>query len=161
MTVVPGSPRSRLDPEPIPRRDMLGLGAIWATASALLFALVGSLRLPRAAVVSSPSKRFRVTLPDSLPAGEAYIPPGRSVAVFRDAQGVYAVSTICTHLGCVVKTTPEGFECPCHGSRFGLDGSVTKGPAPKPLPWLRVSAGEGGWIIDEAATIPPGTKVSS
>jgi nitrite reductase/ring-hydroxylating ferredoxin subunit len=161
MTVVPGSSRSRLDPEPMPRRDFLGLGAIWATASALLFALVGSLRLPRAAVVSSPSKKFRVALPDSLPAGEAFVPPGRAVAVFRDAQGVYAVSTICTHLGCVVKPSAEGFECPCHGSRFALDGNVTKGPAPKPLPWLRVNAGEGGWIIDEGATVPPGTKVSA
>ena len=55
--------RSRLDPEPVSRRDVLGLMSLWAAGSALLFGLVGMLRLPKAAVLSSPSKRFRVTLP--------------------------------------------------------------------------------------------------
>ena len=80
------------------------------------------LRLPKAAVLSSPSKKFRVTLPESLPPGQAFVPPGRSVAIFRDDEGVYAISTVCTHLGCIVKSTAEGFECPCHGSRFAPDG---------------------------------------
>jgi nitrite reductase/ring-hydroxylating ferredoxin subunit len=161
MTVVPGSPRSRLDPEPVPRRDVLGLASLWSAASALLFALFGSLRLPKAAVVSSPSKKFRITLPESLGPGEAYLPAGRAVAVFRDAEGVYAISTVCTHLGCMVKANPDGFECPCHGSRFGLDGAVAKGPAPQPLPWLKVSGGDGSWVVDEGATVPPGVKVKS
>ena len=78
--------------------------------------------------------------PSLWPPGEAFVPAGRPVAVFRDAEGVYAISTICTHLGCVVKPTPEGFDCPCHGSRFAADGTVTKGPAPRPLPWLKVTA---------------------
>ncbi len=161
MTVTPKPPRSRLDPEPVPRRDVLGLASLWSAAAALLFSLFGMLRLPKAAVLSSPSKKFRVTLPDTLPAGEAFLPPGRSVAVFRDAQGVYAISTICTHLGCVVKPNPEGFECPCHGSRFAPDGSVTKGPAPVALPWRKVSGSGATWIVDEGATVPAGAKVAS
>ncbi|MEK7406688.1 MAG: Rieske 2Fe-2S domain-containing protein [Acidobacteriota bacterium] len=161
MTVTPKPPGSRLDPEPVPRRDVLGLASIWSAAAALLFSLFGMLRLPKAAVLSSPSKKFRVTLPDTLPAGEALLPPGRSVAVFRDAGGVYAISTICTHLGCVVKPIPEGFECPCHGSRFAPDGSVTKGPAPVALPWRKVSGGGATWIVDEGATVPAGAKVAS
>ena len=161
MTVTPGAARSRLDPEPMPRRDMLGLVSLWSAAAALLFALFGMLRLPKAAVLASPSKKFRVALPESLAPGEAYVPPGRQVAVFRDAEGVYALSTICTHLGCVVKAAPDGFECPCHGSRFALDGSVTKGPAPRALPWLQVSAGGGGWAVDEGAAVRPGTKVKA
>jgi Rieske Fe-S protein len=161
MTTTPGAARSRLDPEPVARRDMLGLSALWATASALMFAMVGMLRLPKAAVLSSPSKKFRVTLPQSLPLGEAFVPAGRSVALFRDGEGVWAVSTICTHLGCVIKSGPEGFECPCHGSRFAQDGSVTKGPAPRALPWVKVIGGGGQWIVDEGATVPPGTKVAS
>ena len=36
------------------------------------------------------------------------MPPGRSVALFRDAEGVYAISTVCTHLGCIVKPTAGG-----------------------------------------------------
>ncbi len=158
MTVKAGKPQSRLDPEPMPRRDFLGLSALWATAGALLFSVFGMLKLPKAAVLSSPSKKFSVTLPETLAAGEAFVPPGRAVAMFRDSEGVHAVSTICTHLGCVVKPTTEGFECPCHGSRFAVDGEVTRGPAPQALPWLKVSNKGGAWVVDEDATVPPGTK---
>ena len=160
MTVKPREERSRLDPDPVPRRDFLGLAALWATASALLFSAIGMLRLPKAAVLSSPSKKFTVTLPDALAAGEAFVPPGRSVAVFRDAEGVHAISTVCTHLGCIVKPATDGFECPCHGSRFQADGTVSKGPAPRPLPWLKVSVGGGLVTVDEGAMVPQGTKVA-
>jgi len=160
VTVTPGTAVSRLDPEPIPRRDMLGLVALWSMASALLFSLGGILRLPRAAVLPSPSKTFRTTLPATLATGEAFVPPGRAVALFRDAEGAYAISTVCTHLGCIVSPTAGGFECPCHGSMFAPDGSVTRGPAPRALRWLSVSAREGTLVVDEDATVPPGTKVS-
>jgi cytochrome b6-f complex iron-sulfur subunit len=152
--------RSRLDPEPIPRRDFLGLAALWAALSTLAFGILGALRLPRAAVVPSPSHKFRVTLPEGLAPNQPFVPPGRPIAMFRDAEGVYAVSTVCTHLGCIVKVEANGFDCPCHGSRFALDGTVVKGPAPKPLPWLAVSALSGDtFIVDESATIPAGRKV--
>ena len=160
MTTSEG-PRSRLDPEPISRRDMLGLSSLWMTALSLLFALVGALRLPRAAVLDSPSKRVRVSLPEVLPEGTAFIPPAGGVAVFRDAGGVFAISTVCTHLGCIVRHSADGFECPCHGSRFAHDGTVLQGPAPQSLRWLEVSASGEDWIIDEAAVVPPGTKVTA
>ena len=152
-------PRSRLDPPPLARRDLLGLASLWSMGSALLFALFGVLRLPKAAVVSSPSRKFRVTLPESLVPGVAFSLPGRSVALFRDAQGVWAVSTVCTHLGCIVKSTETGFECPCHGSRFDASGAVHKGPAPTALPWLAVEVDGDTCIVDEGTTVPAGTKV--
>jgi cytochrome b6-f complex iron-sulfur subunit len=125
----------------------------------MLFALIGLLRLPKAAVLPSPSKRFRVTLPESLAEGEPYVPAGRPVALFRDAEGVYAVSIVCTHLGCVVKTASGGFHCPCHGSQFGADGSVVKGPAPKALPWLAVrQTDKDVFVVDEGKIVPVGTK---
>lgn len=160
MTTVSKPPHSRLDPEPVPRRDVLGLSSLWAAASALVFAAFGMLRLPKAAVLSSPSKKFRVTLPETLPPGEPYVPPGRAVAVFRDAEGVWAISTVCTHLGCIVKAGPQGFECPCHGSRFAPDGTVTKGPAPRALPWLQVSRSGDTVVIDEGQPAPAGRKVA-
>jgi len=161
MTTTAKTPHSRLDPEPMPRRDWLGLSALWTMAAALLFGIVGMMRLPKAAVLASPSKKFRVSLPDNLAAGEAFVPPGRAVAVFRDAEGAYAISTICTHLGCVVKRNPEGFECPCHGSRFAANGEVRKGPAPRPLNWLKVSVSGSVITIDEGTPVPNGTKVAS
>ena len=56
MTVTAKPARSRLDPEPISRRDWLGLASLWTMGAALLFGVVGMLRLPKAAVLSSPSK---------------------------------------------------------------------------------------------------------
>jgi len=136
--------------------------AAWsAFFGSLLFASIGMLRLPKAAVVASRSKKFRISLPRSLSAGEAYVPPGRNVAVFQDAGGVYAISLVCTHLGCIVKPGPQGFECPCHGSHFGPDGSVLGGPAPRGLPWRAVSMDGNDLIIDDDATVPPGTKVKA
>ncbi|WP_046494195.1 FAD-dependent oxidoreductase [Streptomyces odonnellii] len=61
---------------------------------------------------------------------------GRRRAVYRDADGVVqAVSARCTHLGCLVafNDAETVWECPCHGSRFGVDGSVRQGPAVRPL----------------------------
>ena len=163
MTTMPGEQRSRLDPEPVHRRDFLGLSSLWSMTGAMLFGLVGMLRLPKAAVLASPSKKFRVSLPETLPPGQAFVPPGRPVSVFRDADGgVYAISSVCTHLGCIVKTAEDGgFSCPCHGSAFAADGSVVKGPAPQPLPWLKVTTSGGQFIVDEAAVVPPGTKVNA
>jgi Rieske Fe-S protein len=128
--------------------------------SALLFGVVGLMRLPKAAVLASPSKKFRLALPDALPPGEPFVPPGRAVAIFKDAEGIHAISTVCTHLGCLVKATAEGFECPCHGSRFAADGTVKKGPAPRALPWLKCSVSGGAVSIDEDTVVPSGTKVA-
>ncbi|MBM3808513.1 MAG: ubiquinol-cytochrome c reductase iron-sulfur subunit [Acidimicrobiia bacterium] len=160
MTVKPGTPVSRLDPEQIPRRDALGLLSLWSMATALLFATVGMLRLPKAAVLASPSKKVKVQLPETLADGEPFVPPGRSMAVFRQAGQVYAISTVCTHLGCIVKASAGGFACPCHGSEFEADGTVRKGPAPRPLDWLEVSTSGGALVVNEGATVKPGTKVN-
>ena len=153
--------RSRLEPEAMPRRDVLGLAAWWSAAAALLFGFVGAMRLPKAAVLPSPSKKFRVSLPPSLVGGQPYIPAGRSVALFKDGNNVHAMSTVCTHLVCIVKATDEGFDCPCHGSKFAKDGSVTKGPAPKGLLWLEVkSLGDDKFLIDEGKNVAAGTTVT-
>ena len=61
---------------------------------------------------------------------------GTVVAALRDADGVlHAVSATCTHLGCTVRWNgaERSWDCPCHGSRFDIDGSVLTGPAVEPL----------------------------
>jgi cytochrome b6-f complex iron-sulfur subunit len=159
MTTHPNEKKSRFDPEPMPRRDFLGLAALGSMAAAFGLSILGMLKLPKAAVSASPAKKFNVTLPDTLPEGEAFIPPGRNVAVFRDKEGVFAISTVCTHLGCIVKTSANGFDCPCHGSGFTKDGTVRKGPAPTPLPWLKVSVAGATLTVDEDTKVKSGTKV--
>lgn len=153
--------RSRLEPEAMPRRDFLGLAAWWSAGAALLFGFLGAMRLPKAAVLPSPSKKFKITLPASLVSGHAYVPAGRSVAVYKDGSQIYAVSTVCTHLGCLVKATESGFDCPCHGSKFAKDGAVLKGPAPKGLPWLEVKhLGGDNFLVDEGKRVAAGTTVA-
>ena len=159
MTTKPGETKSRFDPEPIPRRDFLGLAALGSMTAAFALSIFGMLKLPKAAVSASPAKKFNVALPENLPEGEAFIPPGRNVAVFRDGEGVFAISTVCTHLGCIVKASAAGFDCPCHGSVFKKDGTVVKGPAPKPLPWWKVTNNGGTITVDEESKVKTGTKV--
>jgi len=162
MTTRPlagGNGRSRLDPEPIPRRDFLGRLAVFSSFASLAFALAGIMRLPKAAVLPSPSKKFSVKLPEAMQPGVPFVPPGRSVAIFRDEGGVYAVSTVCTHLGCIVKADAGGFKCPCHGSEFRRDGTVVRGPAPKPLPWLALAVSAGSvCTIDEGSVVESGRR---
>jgi glycine/D-amino acid oxidase-like deaminating enzyme/nitrite reductase/ring-hydroxylating ferredoxin subunit len=57
--------------------------------------------------------------------------------VYRDPDGeLHAVSMRCTHLGCLVRfnAAETSWDCPCHGSRFDVDGEVLEGPAVRPLP---------------------------
>jgi glycine/D-amino acid oxidase-like deaminating enzyme/nitrite reductase/ring-hydroxylating ferredoxin subunit len=61
---------------------------------------------------------------------------GHKVAGYRDADGrLHAVSTRCTHLGCQVRfnSAEDTWDCPCHGSRFSVDGEILNGPATRPL----------------------------
>ena len=57
------------------------------------------------------------------------------VVVTQPTAGVFkGFSTTCTHAGCAVNKVADGtIDCPCHGSKYNLDGSVAKGPAAKPL----------------------------
>jgi Rieske Fe-S protein len=73
-------------------------------------------------------------------------PPGTRTSVadgaallIHDEAGFHALSTTCTHLGCRVNAEPDGFLCPCHGSRFDPQGTVLNGPAQENLPEMEVA----------------------
>jgi cytochrome b6-f complex iron-sulfur subunit len=71
------------------------------------------------------------------------------VWIVRKDDELYALLTVCTHLGCLTAFFPaEGlFKCPCHGSNFSLQGDPLAGPAPVPLYHLAVSLCEDGQIV--------------
>ena len=68
-----------------------------------------------------------------IPGEGALILPEKKVAILRTKGRFDVYSTVCTHLGCNISFSKEGFICPCHGSKFDIDGNVLKGPAIKPL----------------------------
>jgi cytochrome b6-f complex iron-sulfur subunit len=57
-------------------------------------------------------------------------------------QGVAAIYKVCTHLGCIYSWIPVNnrFECPCHGSKYRLDGRRIESPAPRTLDRFKVDA---------------------
>lgn len=70
---------------------------------------------------------------------------GDSVAAFRAPDGeLFAVSPVCTHMGCKVhwNSVETSWDCPCHGSRFRPDGTVIEGPALHPLARKHLQLGE-------------------
>jgi len=78
--------------------------------------------------------RLRADSDDSLSAGEGQVVRrnGETVALARDLDGnLHQLKATCTHLGCIVgfNQAEQTWDCPCHGSRFSLDGSVLDGPA--------------------------------
>jgi Rieske Fe-S protein len=90
-------------------------------------------------VLYEPSRRFDIGSPSDFPSGSATFLPDRRLYVFNEPDGFYAISSVCTHLGCNVRRGGPGFECPCHGSKFDANGAVVHGPAPKPLAWYALS----------------------
>jgi cytochrome b6-f complex iron-sulfur subunit len=82
--------------------------------------------------------------------------------VYRDHEGIKAVSAVCTHLGCILEKSSDGFECPCHGSCYNDEGKVLSGPAPRDLSWYRVlRAADGKIVVDPGSTVPASEKFQS
>lgn len=105
-------------------------------------------------VLYEPPRRFKIGQPDKFSAGVTFI-EDRQIYIFREGNAFYAITGVCTHLGCTVKYSPSRhekdltvrdlsyrskgeFHCPCHGSKFYDEGTNYAGPAPRPLQWYRL-----------------------
>ena len=104
----------------------------------------------------------------------------KRVTVVLDDAGIYAVLLICTHLGCTpnyvtdivtgagvpasvadargVRTSaqqlPNGWACPCHGSRYFIDSTNFYGPAPRPMDWINIEVTPDGFFaVDRSALV--------
>ena len=87
-----------------------------------------------------------------------------NVVVGLDSKGVYAMSAICTHAGCVLddnaQTISAGLSCPCHGSTFDGNGYVTQGPARSALQHYEVTiAADGSITVDGSKPVAANLRV--
>ncbi|MCB5167077.1 Rieske (2Fe-2S) protein [Streptomyces bambusae] len=81
-----------------------------------------------------------------VPVGGGTVITAEKVVVTQPAAGKFkAFSAVCTHQGCLVNKVANGtIDCPCHGSKFSAeDGSVTTGPATKPLEEKEITVTDG------------------
>lgn len=92
--------------------------------------------------------------PDQFAPGTVTLDPQSGIYLVNGPKGFYALGAICTHLGCLTAWKPELdlIACPCHGSRFNRDGIKVAGPAPQPLPWLKVWLSEDGFLMVDRST---------
>ena len=142
----------------VTRRSFLGFASFGAVILSGLTALGGIMRYSKPNVHYEESKQFKIGNPDNFPVGLVKKLEDKRVYVFSNPEGLHAISSICTHLGCLVAITETGFQCPCHGSKFNRQGKVIAGPAPRPLPWLEISQNiDGTLVIDAAKEVKRGT----
>jgi len=140
------------------RRRALALVSTGALALAgLIFGAVG-LRFGLPRVSWGPPSRVLAGREEAIGPGARVALGEASVALWRVEDRVAALGLVCTHLGCTVALSDDGFACPCHGSLFDGRGRVLDGPAPAGLPWLRVSRTPAGeWEVDTRAVVPEDT----
>ncbi len=83
--------------------------------------------------------------------------------LIKDATGIYAMTTVCTHMGCTVGL-PIGTQitCPCHGSQYSLAGANLLGPAVSPLVHFSVTeATPGGMlVVNTAQTVAASVRLT-
>lgn len=148
----------RMQHPEVDRRTFLSTLGWFGVALSGAIAAMGNLLYLKPAVDYGPPSRIRVGKPDEYKEGIKEVMENDRVVVVRDRQGFAAISVKCTHLGCTVRTSESGFECPCHGSQFDNDGFVTGGPAPAPLDWYQVSLAPNGEIeVDKSVKVEAGS----
>jgi len=154
-----GSPVAPHGAPPSGRRDFLALSGNLLVGICGLGALAGGLRMAVADFSTGAPARFALGLPADFKMHTLTWLRDQDVFVLHQAQGFGAFSARCTHLGCTVRRTAEGFSCPCHGARFDPFGRVLVGPARRDLPWYSLwrAADERLWI-DTRIQVEPGLR---
>ena len=170
--VVPDSPKV---PKTMPEKDLtkkrasIGKGSIlvepikrrsffsWLTLAWLAFtAATGTffgimLRFMFPNVLFEPKQTFKAGYPDDYNIGEVSVNLKEKYGVWivRSTEEIYALSTVCTHLGCTPNwlKNENKFKCPCHGSGFRKTGINFEGPAPRPLERFKISLANDGQIL--------------
>ncbi len=128
------------------RRQFFKSTTILLASVAGVLASVSLLRqiFPRS---SYDNKRFKLGKPNQFTINDFTYIPDQKLFVYRDHGGIKVVTAICTHLGCVLGKSTDGFECPCHGSCFDTSGKVLSGAATKDLSWYHLYKDADGQVV--------------
>jgi cytochrome b6-f complex iron-sulfur subunit len=135
------------------RRGFLSwVSVAWvAFGASMLAAGTATARFMFPNVLFEPPSSFRAGRPDEFQVGvvDERFKEGFGVWLVRDREGIYALSTVCTHLGCTPNwlAAEQKFKCPCHGSGFYITGINFEGPAPRPLERYSIRLAEDGQVI--------------
>lgn len=143
--------------ENLSRRDLLNL--LWTAGGALVFGeltFVGLKFLAPKVTEGEFGGTFNLGSPDNYPPGSITpVEAGRFYLVRLDDSALLAIYRKCTHLGCAVPYEPTTgqFVCPCHGSKFKLNGDVQNEPAPRALDLFELRLEDGEIVVDTGKTI--------
>jgi cytochrome b6-f complex iron-sulfur subunit len=159
---------------------LLGWGAFVAASAGALFQ---SCRYMFPSATYEEPSAFKADAPAAYPVGSTTVLTDKRVVINRDPNGFYAISLICTHLGCtpryftdvtsdlvaqgITAVDPDthqvanrrnpqlpGFKCPCHGSRYFRDAINFYGPAPRPMDRVFMEvAADGKLYVDRSRIV--------
>jgi cytochrome b6-f complex iron-sulfur subunit len=155
---LPGVSLSGDAADAITRRDFLNEITLGALGIAGLGSVAVTYQFFSPNVLFEPPTTFRAGNPDLYPVNSVTFLQDQQVYIVRTPEGFYAVSAVCTHLGCVTQWKPHAdmIACPCHGSKFKADGTKIEGPAPRPLPHFAISMTPAGeLLVDKLQNIKP------
>jgi len=125
----------------------------------VVMAVVGLLTLKGIFSFTSGSSQGETIVTDIFPSaqsiaiGGAILGRREMVWLVRDDKGYYALDRRCPHLGCLVKWEEGQFVCPCHHSKYQVDGSIFSGPTGKALAPVKLELDEQGNIIADTSQI--------
>jgi cytochrome b6-f complex iron-sulfur subunit len=130
------------------RRDFLKLARAGFLYLSGALAFGGLLRFLDYEPNPAPQTKFDIGSADKYPLGSRTLLSDPPAVLLHTESGFSALSLVCTHLGCTVEQSSDGFTCPCHASRFDAQGKVTHGPAARLLQTLRVEVtAEGNLMV--------------
>lgn len=133
----------------------IGLGSLGIAAAGTI---VFSYEYLSPNVLYEPSAIVNAGKVESFAVNSVTMDVNSGIYLVRADEGYFALSMVCTHLGCLTAWNQDLgiIACPCHGSKFKRTGEKIEGPAPKPLPWLRIwTSDDGDLMVDRSSEIPP------
>ena len=161
---VPPKPAAAKPPAPakatVTRRSFISwMTLAWAAFTAsMLASLTATARFMFPNVLFEPPPTFKAGFPNEIQVGQVDERFKQRFAVWLvrtafdewgKAPGVYALSTVCTHLGCTPNwlEAEQKFKCPCHGSGYYKTGVNFEGPTPRPLERYAITLADDGQIL--------------